>query len=313
MTGDRTRRDVVAAAGAAGLAATAGCVGTMFVKRKEKTVSGTIDPGDAAALATANDLGDLVVEAERRADVHYRAHMKSSISEKNFDELSVRDRHEGDTLHVDGVHEEDGTETERDPVLNLTLRVPASLPVTSVRGSYGEVRVDGTTGDVTARADAGDLTVRDVDGDVDADTSAGDLEVQAVEGDVTARADAGDLEVRDVSGFAGGDIEAGDAEFVDLGGLEDVSADAGDLTAEAPALRGDTRVQMDSGDLTLRLGDGLDAEVVATAESGDVTVDGLPLSVRESTVGGRAEGTLGDGTHRLRVVADSGDVDLEPL
>jgi DUF4097 and DUF4098 domain-containing protein YvlB len=294
MNRDLTRRGALAALGAAGLAASAGCVGvaSQFVARKEKTETDTIAVGDADRLAVENSLGDLTVRTESRSDVRYRAEMRSSIDEKNFDEMHVRDRRSNGRLTVEAVHEEDGTVTDLDPELDLTVRVPESLAVVSARVETGDVDVRGTTGDLTVEGETTDLTVRDV------------------EGDVTARASTGDVDVRGVSGFVGADLDTGDLTVRNVGGLLDVTVDTGDASVEVPALRGDTRIGLDTGDLTARLRPDLDAAVTATADTGDVDVTGLELGQESET---RVEGTLGDGTHDLTVRVDTGDVELEPL
>jgi len=294
MTRDLTRRGALAALGAAGLASAAGCMGvaSQFVERKQRTETDTVAVADAERLAVENPLGDLTVEAESRSDVRYRAEMRSSLDEKNFDELHVRERRSNGALTVRAVHEEDDTVTERDPELDLTVRVPESIPVTAVRAATSDVSVVGTTGDLDVSGGTADVDVRDVDGDV------------------RVRASTGDVDVRGVTGFVGVDIEAGDVDVRDVGGLLDTDADTGDVNVEVPALREDTRVTADTGDVTARLSPDLDATVTATADTGDADVDGLPLG---ETGERRVEGTLGDGTHDLRLRVDTGDVELEPL
>ena len=141
----------------------------------------------------------------------------------------------------------------------------------------------------------GDVVTTDVTGDLDASTGDGDVTVERTDGAVTARTGDGDLVVRGPGSV--GDLRTGD----------------GDLTAEMPAVDGSATIVSDDGDVTLSLGDALDATIDATTGDGEVSATAAGFGSVGTVTETHVVGTVGDGTNELRVHAGDGDVTLARL
>ncbi|ELY48816.1 DUF4097 family beta strand repeat-containing protein [Natronolimnohabitans innermongolicus] len=157
------------------------------------------------------------------------------------------------------------------PVVDLAVSVPDGLPLERVRTVAGAVDVTGVEGDVSATAEAGDVTLRDVGGTVSATTDTGALTVLEPES------------------------------------IDRLETQTGDVTASLPGLDGDATIETTTGAVDLRLPDQLDLSLEMTTETGTLSVtdvDDLPELAGDSLI----EADVGDGTHRLEITTETGDV-----
>lgn len=273
MVGMSSRRRLLAGAGTALAAALAGCSGlTPFVgKRAESTERVPVD--GASAMAVDVDVGDVTVRSGRRSDVRVELVKQSSSVGPDLSNLEFRVERPDERLRLCGEWTGDGGLSGQ-PSMDLDVTVPASLPVSAAATQVGDVDVQGVAGDVVAETSTGDVTLRSVSGVVSAGTSTGDIDVA------------------DVEAFAG------------------ASASTGDVTVEVPAIDGDATVDASTGDIAAAVGPGVDAELRANTNTGDVSVEGLEVdSVGEES----ASGTLGDGGPRLAFDTSTGDIALSAL
>jgi hypothetical protein len=293
-----SRRQVLAGIGTMLSAAVAGCSGlTPFVGQRVESTE-RVSVNDASSVAVDVDAGDVTVRSEDRKDVLVDVVKQSSSVGADLSKLEFRVERPEDRVRLRGAWTGDSG-LSSGPSMNLNVRVPADLAVSTAKTGTGDVdvqdvRVLADLAVSTAKAETGDVDVQDVTGDVLAQSSAGDVTVQSVAGVVRAETDTGDVTVEDIDALAG------------------ASADTGDVDVEVPAFDGDTEVKTDTGDVTAAVSADLDAEVRAETDVGDVDVNDLELS--DETVGEVvAAGTLGDGGSTLVFEVDTGDVTLTAL
>lgn len=280
MTRDVTRRRLLAGGAAAALTSLAGCSGvTPFVgKRTEFDRTLTLD--GATTLSVDALVGDVSVVGEDREDVALHGVKQASSVGVDLSKLRLEVRRDGDRLDVRGSYDGEEPLFGGTPTMDLSLRVPRSVALERVETTIGGVDVRDVVGDVTVESGTGDVSLRDVDGTVAARSSTGDVSLRRVRA------------------------------------VGDVSASTGDLDLRVPAIDGDARFESSTGDVVAALSPGLDADLVARANTGDVSVEGLPLSVANAAEDYGSEsvtGTLGDGGPRLVVKTGTGDVSLSAL
>jgi hypothetical protein len=270
-----SRRRLLAGVGTMLSAAVAGCSGlTPFVGKRLES-SERVAVNGASSLAVDVDAGDVTVRSEEREDVAVEVVKQSSSVGVDLSKFEFRVERPEDRVRLRGVWTGEAG-LAGGPSMDLDVRVPAPLAVSTAETSTGDVDVEGVTGDVLARSSTGDVTVRSVTGAVRTETKTGDVVVA------------------DVEAFAG------------------ASASTGDVEVEVPAVDGDTEVETSTGDVTAAVGSDVDAVVRAETSTGDVDVSGLELL--DATVGEKvASGTIGDGGPTRAFETSTGDVTLTAL
>jgi len=182
------------------------------------------------------------------------------------------------------------------------LLVDVSAASVTARGTRGALRLD--TG-------SGEVEVTDAEGDVDLDTGSGSVRVTNVRGE-RLRVDAG-------SGSLTGDGIASATLRLDLGSggarlsrvsSPDVNLDSGSGEVEL-SLAGPVRtlsIDSGSGSVTLTVPPSLGATLDIDTGSGGIESE-VPLTVTRRSRS-RLEGTIGDGSGRIRIESGSGEVRL---
>ena len=276
MNRTSTRRRFLTGAALTGLTALAGCSGaTPFVgKRIESDHS--FDVKDATAIEVATDIGDIRIRGTDRDAVDVHAVKKGSSVSADLSKLHLETTRSDGRLLLESQYTGEKAFFGGTPTMDLTIRVPRSLGVSSVETGVGDIQVTDTTGDVAASTSTGDVTLRNVDGLVEAKTSTGDIVVESVRA------------------------------------IGDVEASTGDLDLAVHAINGDTTFETSTGTIVAAVDPGIDADFAATASVGDVSVDGLSLSDRTSSTNS-VTGTLGDGGPDLEFSTNTGDVSVSTL
>lgn len=289
-----TRRAVLGGS-AAGLAALAGCTGTggdvVLGKRDQSESTHELTAGSVTVDA---EYGSVAVRQTDRDDVRVRATKSGSLL-ASLSAVSVSSRLEGDTVVVETTREGDGFLATA-PNVDVRVDVPSGVDVASMAVENGDAIVDGVGLQAAPVVETrnGDAVARNVEGEVTVVTRNGDAVAEAVDGFATARSRNGDAIVRDCAGIDGAETTNGDA-VVDVTGL-----------------RADTTVRSENGDVVASLAMDLDAAVTARSENGDVTVQGTTMDVGTETES-YVEGTVGAGTHALRLLTTNGDVSISAL
>ncbi|WP_411968244.1 DUF4097 family beta strand repeat-containing protein [Haloferax sp. YSSS75] len=252
-----------------GIAALAGCAAPSIETREEETR--VVSPTGFDSLEVRNINGSVIVESWDGEDIQLQI-VKRGFFTDDLESAEV-DVSGDDTLTIARIvrGEEPGL-----VIVELTVRVPASFPVTHVSSSTGFVDVRGTVGDLEVRTTNGKLEVRRIDGFVSLATT---------NGKITA---------------------------LELGGVDDVRTTNGSIDVDVRAIRGETRIETTNGRIHAAVADTVGAALVAQTSTGSVDVSGLSLS-DASVSRTRVTGTLGDGGPSLTVSTTNGDIDLSLL
>lgn len=175
----------------------------------------------------------------------------------------------------------EGRWEENDTRVDFSLQLPAGVLLDAMTVS----------GDVTGRGIRAAAEVRSVSGDIRlADVAGAGLEAHTVSGSV----DLEDVRAEEVTART----VSGDVEF------------AGEVRA-----RGDYDLKTLSGDVVLRIPRSAGAEITGSTFSGNFSTT-LPITARSTsryTGQQRIDGTIGDGSARIRVESFSGDVVIREL
>jgi len=276
------------------LASLAGCSGDDAVvvgKRDESTATYDLQSGTVRVDAES---GDVTVRPGGDDEVRVTTTKSGSIF-ASMDATTVTSTLEDDTVVVETTTEPAGWFSPH-PDVDVDVDVPSGVAVASVAVENGDAVVDGAPvrQEATVESRNGDAVVRDVEGDVSAETVNGDAAAESVDGFAAARSENGDATIRECAGVDGAATRNGDA------------------TAEVTSLRGDATIRSQNGDVDARLAPDLDARVVAQTDNGDVELSDAPLSAETDTEE-YVEGTMGDGTHELRLTTQNGDVTVSRL
>lgn len=237
----------------------------------------------------------------------------------------------GRTLSVDlGVGEVEGADVDGD------LDVDTSTGGVVLSNIGGSVSVDTGSGDVEVRGVGGSLNVDTGSGDVIAgdvgdgamvDTGSGDVTVTGVSGSVSVDTGSGGVEVADASGgdimidTGSGDVELDDVTIDQLdidtgsGSVNGVGVSVDEIGIDIASgavdleLTSDFRsidIDTSSGRVTLRLPNGVGADLDLETRSGGIDID-IPAEVRESSRR-RFRGRIGDGAGEVVIETGSGGI-----
>jgi DUF4097 and DUF4098 domain-containing protein YvlB len=249
-------------------------------------------------VTVKNIIGDITVEAAAGREVSVTA-VKREGRRGDPEDVEIRRLEDGDGVTFCVVyphHDDDGDcdmntrrnhrnrwddHNQNDTEVHITVRVPAGVKL-----SAGTV-----SGDVVARGIRGDTDARSVSGDV----RLTDIEATVVE-----------------AGSVSGSIELNRINAEEVG-AETVSGDV-DFSGEIRP-RGSYDLKTLSGDVVMMIPRNAGAEITGNTFSGDFN-SSFPITTRSSsryTRRQRINGTIGDGSARIRVESFSGDVDLREL
>lgn len=262
------------------------------------TWSGTVPTGKR--LTVKNISGDILVEPSSGREATVTA-VKRAGRRGDPDDVVVRQVATADGIEVcvlypgsddDGDCEWDGNRRrnrnhrgshwdDNDTQITFTVKVPANTNLT-VSTVSGDVSGHGIRGDTEARSVSGDVRLTDVVGKVvEAQTVSGNVELNRVNADeVVAETVSGDVD------FSGEIRKGGDYDMKTL-----------------------------SGDVIMRIPKNAGALISGATFSGEFSTS-FPITTRTTsrmTRRQRIDGTIGDGSAKIRVESFSGDVELREL
>jgi hypothetical protein len=254
------------------------------------TWSGAI--GEGKRLTVKNVIGDVRIEAASGGTASVTG-TKRAGSHGNPEDVVIRrtETREGVVVCVlyPGQRDEDGDcdqdsdswggrHNRNDTRVDFVVRLPAGVHLDAGTVS-GDVTGRGLRGDIEVHSVSGNVALVDVTGDV--------VEAQTVSGDV------------ELSGIQASEVAA-----------ETVSGDVTFSGAVRP--KGNYDLKTLSGDVVMQVPPGSGAEITGATFSGSFT-SSFPLTTRATskyTSQKRINGTIGDGSARIRVESFSGDVEL---
>jgi DUF4097 and DUF4098 domain-containing protein YvlB len=274
-TDDRsTRRRLLQAGGA--LAASFGLSGCVIsLGRAVESSERTFQVEGADAFALENNNGDVELTGGDTDAVTGTVRKESRAGERPLEKVSIESALREGTREVWVDTSNLGMNVS--VTVDFDLTVPRSLPVP---------RATSSNGDVTATDLAGDGVYRSSNGEVDLESIDGFVTLESSNGDLTAR---------------------------DLGGLDGARTSNGEVDVDAPAIRQDVTCRSTNGDVSVAVGDDVNASVVLGTSNGDAEVQGVEMNV-ENTDDNHIEGELGDGgEYTLELRSSNGDVTLSGL
>jgi Putative adhesin len=175
----------------------------------------------------------------------------------------------------------------------VTITVPADCPIQLGVLSASAI-VSGLRSGAAVRGMSGDVTLDGVAGNVAAETMSGEIAARDIDGEVRFRSMSGGL------ALAGGQLDRLEANTMS-------GQIAADVTLRA---KGDVHVSTMSGDVTLRLPEGSDAQVRLQSTSGAVRTEFESLRAAKAPASHTVSGNVGAGTGRVSVSTMSGSVTL---
>lgn len=284
---DRMTRRTALLAGAAGLSMTAltGCI-SISRDRRRQVEERTVDASALSRLSIHSANGDITVREGPGDQVTIRA-IKRARGDISLDELTLETSREGTHLTVDTRVDDETLFTNG--WIDLRVTVPEDVVVDRIETPDGSIVVERLSGDSSLRTRDGDIEVGYADGDLDIRVDSGDITVTETDGRVSATTTDGDITLTNPG-------TVGTVEVVD-----------GDIFASIPAITTDAAVTTTDGDIVARLGDELDARIIASTTDGDVAgADALetPESVTETYLAG----FVGNGAKILSLEATDGDI-----
>ncbi|MDD4253728.1 MAG: DUF4097 family beta strand repeat-containing protein, partial [Methanoculleus horonobensis] len=236
-------------------AVTPGCVGVPGIEATEefnRTV--TVEP--ASGVVVINRSGGVSVSAWEEDYVAVTAVKRTVYGRGELAKVRIEVT-EGDPLRIETVH------TGLNPQVSVgyTIYLPPGVVLRRVESSNGPIDLAG------ARVNGTEL--RTSNGPVLVDGAPG--------GDLTAASSNGGIEVRDAEGYVTARTSNAGITVEDCGGVTELQTSNGPISAEIPALRGDTAITSSNGAVTLRLAGNLNARVAATTSNGRITANDLAL------------------------------------
>lgn len=270
MTPMRSRRSVLAGSAVVASCGLAGCLAGGRDVERPLTKTHTTDELTALAVSTVE--GDVGVRPTARDTLTIDG-QKAALSEGDLEEIALATTTDDGLLEL-AVERDDSRSVfglRPDPVLDLTVGVPERLEVRRLETGTGAVDAAGVVGDIEVSTTSGHVRLADVDGTVSVDSESGALEV------------------------------------VDPASIDHLVTNSGDVAASLPGIDGDARIETTTGNVELRVPDRLDMTLEITTEAGEISVSGveeLPEMAGDSLI----EAVVGDGTHRLEVATETGNV-----
>lgn len=192
---------------------------------------------------------------------------------------------------------------------DATITLPRKLALT-VESRLGDVDVSGFLAGLTVSSSVGDVVVRDITGKVDVEVSTGYVRVEDVRGALDVEASTGTVEVVRVSGDVRVDGQTGRIRVSEPGAAVYIDVSTGSCVVESSSpVAGQWSVESTTGSVAVSFPRSSDVDIRASAALGSISNNlGLPS---QSGIGQKStSGTLGAGTHAVRLDASTGSISI---
>lgn len=145
---------------------------------------------------------------------------------------------------------------------------------------------------------------------IDLDTDRSEAEVRGFEGRHSLKTDRSPLRVEDMSGDIRLDIDRGNtSRFSNVRGSLQVEADRTHLSFDRLQLTGDSRIEIDRGDIEMRMASSQGFQISMNKERRTSLQSDFPITTNNFSED-RIEGSINGGGPRLAIQADRGKVHL---
>lgn len=183
----------------------------------------------------------------------------------------------------------------------------------TVETSYRDVSLASVTGEVSVMAGHSAVSVSDASGAVLVQTSYDDVTLAGISGPADVTVDHGGLRAERVAGGIRARTSGDDVALEAFRGTVDVEARRGAVyLAPDGALSDSVRVTVVNGGIRFSVPPGSRFELEASVKRGRIETADLPGFVITESDGERLLGRMGEGGGSVKLVAEQGDVTLEP-
>jgi len=201
--------------------------------------------------------------------------------------------------------------------VDYDLKVPREINL-KIENDEGNVEISEITGSLRLRLDEGDVILKNLESSkIDVVVDEGDLVCKNARGassTLFVNIDEGSVRLSDCE-FATIDLESDEGDFI-LNGLVikngDLQSDEGDIEADFSLLAdGRCKMRTDEGDIFILVPEDFNAQLRFQAREGRIRTD-FPVSVKRwGDEGEKLDDVLGEGSARLSVSTEEGNITLK--
>jgi hypothetical protein len=164
--------------------------------------SARVDARGASRIVIRGRAGWLRVEGKEGTTEVVAEGIARAPGEDLLRDVTLTGTREGDVVRIvvsmPDMKHRDWDEWNSGPSLDLTVNVPANIPV-EIEDSSGDVRVVGTAA-VDVKDGSGDIEMRDIGGAVRIVDGSGEIDVEDVRGDISIQDGSGEIHIRNTTG-----------------------------------------------------------------------------------------------------------------
>ncbi len=260
-----------------------------------------------AAVDIASKRGDVTV-SERKAEVKINLqHGDVSLTEIagpvtiNLEKGSIRAEQIAGDVNITG-HVDDVTLDEVAGAVRLNgdfyedVRLSKIAKTVIFKTSRSDMEIASVPGEIEIASD--EVRGSQLDGPSHVTTGSKDIHLEDVSGDLQVQSNSGDVEVTTAGKQPGGKMN--------------VSTQHGDvaLTLAGKAPPEKVNVASQHGDITLTLSSGAGFQITADTRKGDISSDFGSVKIDQNNGASQASGTVGNGTSKLEVTTQTGDIKI---
>lgn len=150
--------------------------------KRSRTVERSVEPVPGAPVRVSNVNGGVLVEPAAGDDVEVHAVVSANGRRGSVDAAEVLTHRDDDGVTVEVEHDDGGFLSGNGASVELTVRIPEGVALTSAGTVNGELAVHGVAGDAHLESVNGGVTATDVDGRLAVETVNGGVEVENVRG-----------------------------------------------------------------------------------------------------------------------------------
>ncbi|MCM3786374.1 DUF4097 family beta strand repeat-containing protein [Neobacillus mesonae] len=233
-------------------------------------------------------------------------------------EVNVTD---GKTVHISTAPKGYGSESKRQPRLNITITIPddrrfdlqvrtsngavyldqpEAINSIDVESGNGKIYIHNAIGAIHAKTLNGNISVSDVIGSAVLNTNRGDLRAEAITGSVDLTTLVGRIQVADVQGDVIGKTRNGNINVNNPVSQLSLETLNGAIQVNAMGIGGNWDVYSAVGDIVVTLPEDGNYAIKGSSTYGNLSSE-LPFTIENKTI----SGTVGTGEHEIHVEGNS--------
>lgn len=235
---------------------------------------------------------------------------------------------EGKTIHISTSPQGYGSESKRQPRLNMTITIPddrrfdlevrtsngaiyldrpQAINNINVESGNGKIYIHSAIGDIRAKTLNGNISVANVTGSASLDTNRGDLRAEDVSKEVNLSTQVGHIQASGIIGDIGAKTRNGNINVVNP--LKNLSLETlnGAIQVSSSMVGGNWNIYSAVGDINLSLPEDGDYTLEGSSTYGNLNSE-LPFTIQNREI----QGTVGEGEYKISVEGNS-DLKIIPI